>query len=57
MKKNWLSRLFCKHEYMPFTKYSKFQNIRGDRIYFVCNKCGNEKKENIFYEFEGNGYK
>ncbi|MNR93665.1 hypothetical protein D3C72_247230 [compost metagenome] len=41
---NWIKRLFCKHDYQEFiyTK-SKFQNLRGDRIYIVCTKCGHEK--------------
>ncbi|AZS15344.1 hypothetical protein EI981_13315 [Paenibacillus lutimineralis] len=54
--KHWFKRLFCKHDYKPFTKNSKFHHIQGERVYIICTKCGHEKGS-IFYEYEGSGYK
>ncbi len=39
----WIKRLFCKHDYQLLKKVSKFQNLRGDRIYIICTKCGHEQ--------------
>jgi RNase P subunit RPR2 len=54
---SWLKRIFCKHDEKPFTKTSKFQNLSGETIYYVCAKCGKENKNTSFRRYEGNGYK
>lgn len=45
----WIKRFFCKHDYQPFVKKSKFQNLRGQRVYYICTKCGHEKGS-VFHE-------
>jgi hypothetical protein len=40
----WISikRLWCKHSYGEYMKEQEFFTLSGDRIYYICDKCGKE---------------
>lgn len=46
-----IKQLFCKHEYEWCRKIEPFYNLSGERVYYVCKKCGKVKDERfIRYE-------
>lgn len=55
-RKNFLKRLFCKHEYQYYVDTGCHFLIHGERRYYICKKCG-KYKGSIFCEYEGMGFK
>ena len=58
-KSSFLKRLFCEHSWKPLVREEPdqlFHNLRGDKIQYVCIRCGKLGEED-FWEFEGSGYK
>lgn len=52
-----IKQLLCRHkETQQMKENTPFHNLRGERIYTVCKKCG-KVLDSIFYEYEGNGWK
>nr|DAI22364.1 MAG TPA: 30S ribosomal protein S2 [Caudoviricetes sp.] len=54
-RKNFIIRLFCKHEYQYYAD-TKSLLVSGERRYHICKKCG-KYNGSIFLEYEGMGYK
>lgn len=41
--RQFFHRLFCKHKYIWCRKIEPYHCISGERLYFVCQKCGKIK--------------
>lgn len=54
-KKNFVKRLFCKHEFQYYADASSML-LSGERRYYICKKCG-KYNGSIFLEYEGMGFK
>lgn len=54
-RKNFITRLFCKHEYQYYANDNSLL-INGERRYHICKKCG-KYNGSIFLEYEGMGFK
>ena len=54
-RKNFIKRLFCKHEYQYYGDNNSML-LSGERRYYICKKCG-KYNGSIFLEYEGMGFK
>lgn len=56
-QKSKLAQFFCGHKNTGwYRKDFPFENLRGERHYKVCEKCGKVLGER-FMEYEGMGFK
>ena len=55
-RKNFIKRLFCKHEYQYYADTGFIMLLNGERRYYICKKCG-KYNGSIFLEYEGMGFK